>query len=276
LRSSAVLKRIWNRLQLDDCFDLAAQTSFYFILSFFPFCLVLAVIVGWLPYSALWKTFVTWVVTYLPRSSQELVFSTILGLVNYSAGFLSFGFVMTLWSASAGFVSLMESLSIAYGVRDSRSYWRKHAIATVITILAAMFGLGAFGLAAFGQWESKILAVNMGPPMVSRAVWEIGRWIATLALMFLGIDLLNFLLPDVRRRWRWLTPGTLFAVLTLMALSAGFNIYFRHFSLYPRVYGALGGFIILMLWIYSACLIVLVGAETDDEMEKARNGATVR
>jgi membrane protein len=91
--------------------------------------------------------------------------------------------------------------------------------------------------------------------------------------MFLGIDLINFVLPDVRRRWRWLTPGTLFAVLTLVALSAGFNLYFKHFSLYPRVYGALGSFIILMLWIYSACLIVLVGAETDHEMEKGQSEA---
>jgi membrane protein len=271
-----VLKRIWHRLQLDNCFDLAAQTSFYFLLSFFPFCLVLAVIVGWLPYSALWKTFVTWVVTYLPRGSQELVFSTILGLVNYSAGFLSFGLVTTVWSASSGFVSLMESLSIAYGVRDSRSYWRKHAIATVFTILAAMFALGAFGLAALGHWESRILSANLGHSSMSRIVWEIGRWVATLVLLFVAIDLLNFVLPDVRRQWRWLSPGTLFAVVTLMALSAGFNIYFQHFSMYPRVYGALGGFIILMLWVYSACFIVLVGAETDDEMEKSQSEARGR
>lgn len=268
-----MLKRIWHRLQLDNCFDLAAQTSFYFLLSFFPFCLVLAVIVGWLPYSALWKSFVTWVVTYLPRDSQNLVFSTILGLVNYSAGFLSFGLVTTVWSASEGFVSLMESLSIAYGVRDSRSYWSKRAIASAVTVLAAMFALGAFGLMAFGHWESKILSADLGPSGIPHTVWEIARWILTLILMFLVIDLLNFLLPDVHRPWRWLTPGTLFAVFTLIALSAGFNIYFRHFSMYPRVYGALGGFIILMLWIYAACLVVLVGAETDHEMEKGQSEA---
>lgn len=268
-----MLKRIWHRLQLDNSFDLAAQTSFYFALSFFPFCLVLAVIVGWLPYSSLWKSFVAWVVTYLPHDSQELVFSTILGLVNYSTGFLSFGLVTTVWSASEGFVSLMESLSLAYGVRDSRSYWTKHAIAIGVTVLAAVFALGAFGLVAVGHWESRMLSAGLGSSVMSRILWEIGRWIVTLVLMFLVIDVLNFLLPDVHRPWRWLTPGTVFAVVTLMALSAGFNLYFRHFSMYPRVYGALGGFIILMLWIYAACLIVLVGAETDHELEKARSQA---
>jgi membrane protein len=52
-----------------------------------------------------------------------------------------------------------------------------------------------------------------------------------------------------------------------VAASAGFNLYFRHFTSYPRVYGALGGFIILMLWIYTANVILLIGAETDRAIE---------
>src|SRR5579864_6156769 len=88
-----ILRPVWQRIRIDDCFDLAAQMSFYFVLSLFPFCLVLAVIVGWLPSSALWKSFATWIVTYLPADSRQLVFSTILGLVRYPPGFLSFGLI---------------------------------------------------------------------------------------------------------------------------------------------------------------------------------------
>ena len=101
-----LLRRIWRRIQSDDCFDLAAQTSFYFSLSLLPFCLILAVIVGKLPSTAIWKAFATWIVTYLPRDSQRLMFSTILGLAEYPTGFLSLGLITALWSAAAGFVSL--------------------------------------------------------------------------------------------------------------------------------------------------------------------------
>src|SRR5258707_1116770 len=130
-----LIARIWQRIQSDDCFDLAAQISFFFSLSLFPFCLVLAVVVGGLPSTALWRSFVTWIVTYLPSDSQRLIFSTILGLVNYSTGFLSFGVITAVWSASAGFVSLMESLTVVYGAKETRAYWRKHAIATCVTLL---------------------------------------------------------------------------------------------------------------------------------------------
>jgi membrane protein len=260
--------RIWQKIQDDDCVDLAAQTSFYFSLSLLPFCLVLAVIVGWLPSTLLWKSFATWIVTYLPRQSQHLIFSTILGLVNYSAGFLYMGLLTAIWSASSGFVSLMESLSVIYAGKDSRSYWRKHAIATCVTLLAMVFALATFGLMAFGRWGSGWFSGEVGTWRFSHGVWEVGRWLVTLMVMCIAVDLANYFLPDGNRPWRWLTPGTAFVVLTLVGSSAGFNVYVQHFASYPRIYGALGGFIILMLWIYITFLILLVGAETDHEMEQ--------
>ena len=139
---SDLLGRIWQRIQSDNCFDLAAEISFFFSLSFLPFCLVLAMVVGWLPSTLLWKPFATWIVTYLPVDSQHLIFSTILGLVDYSTGFFSFGLITALWSASSGFVSLMESLSVVYAGRDSRSYWRKHAMAACVTLLRHGFRAG--------------------------------------------------------------------------------------------------------------------------------------
>jgi len=265
---SIPLSRIWERIQVDDCVDLAAQTSFYFALSLLPFCLVLAVIVGWLPSTALWKSFAAWMVTYLPRQSREVIFSTILSLVNYSKGFLSLGLITAIWSASAGFVSLMESLSVVYGSKDSRSYWRKHAIGVCITVLAMFFAIATFGLAAFGHWGYELFPSAFQQWNISRGVWDIGRWTLTGVLLCVAIDLINFVLPDVKRPWRWLTPGTAFVVATLVAMSVGFNVYFQHFSSYPRLYGALGGFIILMLWIYIATLILLVGAEADREIER--------
>jgi membrane protein len=264
---SHLLATIWKRVQADDCFDLAAQTSFYFSLSLIPFCLVLAVVVGWLPSTAIWKSFATWIVTYLPRESQRLMFSTILGLADYSTGFLSFGLVAALWSSSAGFVSLMESLSVAYGVRDSRPYWKKYMFAVFVTVLAMLFILASFGLMAFGRWGFQWSAVESGT-WFSREMWQAGRWTANLLGIGLAVDFLNCFLPAAKRHWRWLTPGTAFVVFTLVGASAGFNLYIQHFSSYPRLYGALGGFIILMLWIYIASLIVLVGAVADDEIER--------
>jgi len=266
---SSLLRRIWYRIEADDCFDLAAQVSFYFVLSLFPFCLVMAVMVGRLPDSSLWANFATWIVRYLPADSRNLVLITIIRLMKYSPGFLSFGLLATIWSASSGFVSLMESLSIAYGTKDTRPFWLKHVIGASFTVLAALFSLATFGVMAFGHWELPKLLSAAATGNILNVVAEIGRWIATVVLLCLGIDLVNYLLPNVKRRWQWITPGRIFVVLTLVLSTAGINLYFDFFNSYPRIYGALGGFIILMLWIYIASVILLIGAETDNEIEKA-------
>jgi membrane protein len=261
------MRQIWDRVQADDCFDLAAQISFYFVLSLFPFFLVIAAIVGWLPSTTLWKSFATWMVTYLPVESRTVVFSMILNLTSGSKGVLSAGLITTIWSASSGFVSLMESLCIAHGHRDSRSYWRKHAIAVCFAFLGALFALACFGLMTLGHWGAQWILTSSTIWHIPRALWQISRWAGTFALMCLGVELVNYFLPNVRRPWRWMTPGTAFAVVTLVAATLGLNLYVEHFSSYPKIYGTFGGFIVLMLWIYIASLILLVGAEVDHEVQ---------
>ena len=262
----SLFRRIWEQVQADNCIDLAAQISFYFILSLFPFFLVMAAIVGWLPSTTLWRAFATWMVTYLPMESRSLVFSMILNLSGASKSIFSVGLATTVWSASSGFVSLMESLTITYGQRDARSFWRKHSIAICFTFLAAVFALTCFGLMTLGHrgWQMVPSFSIAGRLHIG---WGIGRWAATVALMCLGVDLVNYLLPSVKRPWRWITPGTLFAVVTLVIATVGLNLYVLHFASYPRIYGTLGGLIVLMLWIYIASFILLVGAVIDHQIE---------
>ena len=96
-------------------------------------------------------------------------------------------------------------------------------------------------------------------------------WVVTLLLLCLGIDLLNYFLPNVEHPWRWISPGTVFAATSFTAVSLGLNLYVRYSPMLPRVYGTLAGFIILMMWIYVATLILLIGAEADSAMEELKS-----
>ena len=269
-----VIKTIWANTIDDGCLDLAAQMSFYFSLSLFPFLMVIAGFVGWLPSTTLWHNLAQWITDYLPHDSRRLVFMTILDLTPGAGGVLSFGIVATTWTASSAFVSLMESLTVAYGAKESRGFWKRRAIAVGATLAGAFFLLGSFGLITFGRWIAGLISLRVGSFFPFPVPWEIARWSASLLLMLLGLDLMNYFLPDVKRPWRWVSPGTVFVALTMIGESAGFNFYLRHFSDYPRFYGAMAGFIILLTWIYLASLILLIGAETDSVVEKlARRGA---
>jgi uncharacterized BrkB/YihY/UPF0761 family membrane protein len=194
--------------------DLAAQMSFYFVLSIFPFFLVVAAIVGWLPSTNLWHALVQWITDYLPQGSRHLLFSVILDLTNGYTRFLSAGLLVTLWTASSGFVSLMEALSVAHGRRDTRNFWKKRLIAIIATLVSAIFFLAIFGLASMSRGAAGMLSDHLRALTVSKAAWEIARWLANLLLILLAISLANYFLPDAKRAWRWLTPGTSFVAVT--------------------------------------------------------------
>lgn len=182
----------------------------------------------------------------------------------------SLGLLATIWTASSGFVSLMESLTVAYGAKETRGFWKKRVLAIAATAVGAVFLLGSFGLLTFGHWAAAIISLRLDTVVNFQVPWELGRWLASLLLMLLGLDLMNYFLPNIRKRWHWLTPGTGFVILMMVAGSAIFNFYLRHFGSYPRFYGTMAGFIILMFWIYIASLILLIGAETDSVIERLR------
>lgn len=260
------MKRIWIETNNDNLVDLAAVMSFYFVLSLMPFLLVIAAFVGWLPSTNLWHSFAQWATDYLPPESRTLVFSTVVDLTHGYEGFLSVGLAGTLWTASSGFVSLMESLTVVYDAKEQRGFWKKRVIAIVATLIAALFLIASFGVLAAGRWTGIQLWTHLESSVSLHIILESMRWLATLVLMCLALDLINYFLPNCRRRWTWLTPGTLFVALAFVVASVVFNFYIRDFSNYPHLYGALAAFIVLMSWIYIACLILLIGAEIDNSL----------
>ena len=265
-----LLRQVTGGVVNDDCSDMAAKMAFYFILALFPFLIFLAAMVGFLPFTNLWDKVVSWMMLYLPTDLRRSVLVTILGLTKGRTGFLSFGVIGTAWTSSSGFVALMESLSVAYGVEDARGYWRKHALGLLMLVIVSFFFVTSFALMAAGHRIGNAIAVAIHSGPVFILCWEIARWMVTLLLLGLGVSLLDYILPNIRRKWRWMTPGSAIASVSLVVATLGFNFYVTHFGIYHRAYNALMGFIVLMLWIYIASFVLLIGAEINSVLEGLR------
>jgi membrane protein len=258
-----VLRQTWRGFMADDCLNVAAQMSFFFALSIFPFLLVVASIVGWLPFTNLWQTFAQWIITYLPMDSRHLLFSTILDLTRGYKSFFSLGVLGMVWSSSAGFVSLMQGLSKAHGVPETRSIWKKYGIALIATFVAALFFIVSFAVLTLGHWMRMALSSSLASAGILHFPWAILRFALTLLLMCLGFDLIDHFLPDTRRPWRWFPASSIIVSLTFVVATEGMNLYVRHNASISKVYGAIAGFIVFLLWIYIANLILLGAAEAE-------------
>lgn len=266
--------RIWRRCSCDSCPDLAAQVSFYFVLSAFPFLLVMSGLLGWISTTSKWAPFAVWLTSYMPMRTQHAVLITMLELGKGYGAFLSFGLVLTIWSASTGFLSLMDALSVAYGVSEHRGYLKRRLIAMCATVVAAVFVVACFAIWSAGHALASVISSDYSYVVLFPVQWKIGRWVATLAMICLGVDLINFFLPAVRPRWRWITAGTAFTVVMFILASILLNLYMAHNSAISRVYGTLASFIFLMFWIYAGSLSLIVGAETDVALREIHTHGT--
>lgn len=262
------VRRVGKAVLADACEDLAAQMAYFVIMALFPFFIVLGAIVGYLPFTNAWPHVLTWITQYFPDAAQPFVFRTVTSMTHQWGGLLSFGLVTSIWIATRAVISLMDGLNKAYDARETRSFLRRRLVACGVMLAFALTFLTAFGLLAFGGLVGHWLGTRSGAGVAYVALWHALRWVIPLALLNLAVNFANYVLPNTRRTWRWVTPGSLFVVAVWFPSMLGFNAFVRHFTT-GSAYGAVGTFFILMFWIYITSYILLVAAEMDSELERA-------
>jgi len=269
------MRHVWHEMSEDNVMGVAAQMAFFFTMALFPFFILLAALAGMLPSTGLWTHVLRWVTLYLPESSQNFVFNTVAGLTHGRIRFLSIGVFSAAWAAAGGVFTLMSSLNVAYEVRETRNLWKRAGLALITLLIVCLLFLGSFGLLTGGHLLASWISAHITPGLPLPAFWRIGHWFVSLVLLVFGMATLHYLLPNYKQRWLWVIPGALLAVAAWVPGSIAFNFYVNHIGSYNRIYGTLGAFMVLMVWIYLISLVVLVGAEVNREIVKRRTGGTI-
>lgn len=258
----------------DDVAGLSAQISYYFALALFPSLIVFGAIVGMLPSTHLWDSVLEWITHYFPADTQPFIFQTVDSLTRGRAPYFSLGLIGTVWAATGGLMSLMSALNAVYEVKETRSYLKRLGIAFLMLFALALLVLGTFGVLTAGYWLDRWLRSQVKPEIALSILAHFGRWGTSAIVALVSITWLDHTLPDRKRPWRWVTPGTAMVVAGWLLFSLGFNVYVRHIATYHKTYGVLGGFVILMVWVYIASLIALVGAEINSELRNRERRAS--
>lgn len=271
----AVVRRIWSEISDDEVFDRAAALSYYLLFALFPMLLFLTALLGMLPFH-LMRVLMRFLDTLLPGDVVERTLAEISR--GATGGLLSIGIAGALWSASNGMGALMTALNIAYDVEERRPWWRRKLTAIGLTVGMALFIPAALILLLSGERVIDIAAGWLGLGSAFAQAWSIARWPVLVALGAVGMALVYHFAPAQRPMWhRWaFTPGSLFAVAAWLVMSSGLRVYAAHFGNYATTYGSIGGVILLLLWLYLTGVVLLVGAEIDSEIERARRARRTR
>jgi membrane protein len=264
------VRRVWREMDTDNVLGLASQMSYCFSLACFPFLIFVAAFVGTLPFTDLWTKLLSWIVLYLPPASQHFVFNIVIGVTHDHTRFLSLGLLGTAWASCVGILNAMSSLNVAYEVKENRSFFMRLGLAFLMLFVFALLFLVSFALLTAGDWVDNWITERMNYSIPLLSLWHVGRWVLSLSLLAIAISLVYYALPDLDRSRHLIAPGTLFVTVAWVPATLGFNFYVRHLASYDRMYGALGAFVIVMVWVYLGSLILLIGAEINCELHRIR------
>lgn len=275
LSVKALAVRVWSQLWEDDVLDRAAALSYYFLFALFPTLLFLTALVGLLPVPGLMERLMGYAAQLLPYDAASLLQKTLAEVMRgANRSLLSVGAIAALWAAANGMASIITAINAAWNVVDPRPWWKRRLLALGLTMAFSLFILSALVLLVFGERIGEVVANWVGLGAVFKVAWTVLSWPAVILSVLAGIVMVYYWAPAVDRQFRWITPGSAFALVAWLVVSLGLRLYVQYVGDYNATYGSIGAVILLVLWLYVSGVVLLIGAEIDSEIEIAAGRPT--
>jgi membrane protein len=166
-----------------------------------------------------------------------------------------------LWSGAGGVGTLIGALNRAYGVDETRPFWKIKLEAIVMAGLGGLLAVVAIGAMLIGPNVVHRLWAWLGVGGAFDTTWRYLRWPLSVFAMMVLLAAVYWVLPNFKHRFRLVSPGSAAAVLAWIGASMAFNGYVSHFNAYAKTYGTLGAAVVLLTWLYISGLVVICGGE---------------
>jgi membrane protein len=267
------LKRTIREFKQDNLTDWAAALTYYGILAIFPAILALVSVLGLIGPSAT-QPLIDNLGSVAPGPAKQIFTSAIENLQkSQGAALVPFviGLAGALWSASGYVAAFMRASNAIYDVEEGRPIWKTlpTRVGTTLVLLVAL-GAVAIGVTLTGGL-AKAVGNLIGVGNSAVQVWDIAKWPVILIVVMTMFAFLYWAAPNVKHpKFRWVSPGGIVGVVLWIIASAAFAFYVASFASYNKTYGALGGVIVFLVWLWISNIAILLGAEFNAELERGR------
>ncbi|HEX5470054.1 MAG TPA: YihY/virulence factor BrkB family protein, partial [Gaiellaceae bacterium] len=212
--------------------------------------------------------------TIVPSQTTELLDSSLRRMNENKNGSLTMaivGFVLALWTTTGAMTAFMRAMNASYERDETRGFVKQRFVAVqMVAALAAAFLL-IFGLLVLGPVISDWLGSALDIESAFGWIWWIAQWPILIFGLLAVFALVLYLGPNVDHpRWKFVTPGSVFALVIWLLASAGFAVYTSMFSSYNKTWGSLAAVIVMLTWLWLTGIALLFGAEINAEAERSR------
>jgi membrane protein len=267
-----LLKQVGKAIWADNLLTIAAAVAYNFFFSIFPLLLFAAPLLALVGNK---QQLFNWILDQLAGSVPPAAYTMLAGVAREvvfapnAPGLVSIGALLTAYSASNIFGSLMGALNIAYDVKnDRRAWWKQRLIQLGMVIVAG--GLLAIAAAVMMAGPNIVDTIARVTHLnaIAKWGWMILQYPLAFAFLVAAFWLIYYILPDFPQHKRQILVGAVIAAALWVIATTLFRLYVIHFTTFNKAYGTIGAVLLLLTWMYYSMVVVLAGGALNAEIAK--------
>jgi membrane protein len=270
----AILRRAFKNASADHITNMAAALAYYAFLAIPSVLLVAIGVFSLLAGPHAISTLIDKLGTIMPGQATTLLKQSLTNMTHRQATgvtIVGIGGLLALWSLGGAMQNVMWALNSAYGREETRGFVRRRLTAFVMVFFALLGFALAFGLLVLGPQLSTWIGNAAGQPTLVKWIWWVAQWPLLIGGLLVAFGGILYVGPNVDHpRWRFLSFGSVLAVIIWLVASGAFSFYVSQFGSYNKTWGALSAVVILLTWFWLSGVALLLGAEINAEAERSR------
>lgn len=271
------LKNLINRIIIDDFMGMAAEMGFWFAIGIFPFMLFMMSFFSIMGKKSLFTPIIAFLDSVAPTDSVNLIKEVLNEVLIFEHGGIVavFGFFITVFLSSNAIFCIIKGLNRALGIDEHRNLISTRILSILMVFVNVFVMFITINLIIFGKVLIQFALNFINIPLGAINIFLVSRWFVSFIALYIMAYLDYFLLPawqgSDKIKSKSSLPGTLFFCFCWMFGSWCFSLYINNLHTYNRVYGSIGAFVMLMVWLYYTSLILLVGGEVNSQAYRRLN-----
>ena len=256
----------------NDFYGMAAEMGFMLVVGFFPFMLFLMAIFGWMGNRSYLDSILRVLSSIMPNQAMNLLHSVLEETMIFNHGKLLaiIGIITTIVLSTNGVAVVLKGLNRAYKVEETRSFVYTRILSFLMLLVNVLVMFLTINVIIFGKVIVMFLVAHFDMSKGTAITILTLRWPLSFLALYVMAFLSYYILPDLRGnesfKRKSALPGTVFFTSFWLIGSWGFSVYVNNLSTYNIVYGTIGAFFILMIWLYYTSILLLVGGEINSRV----------
>ena len=261
------IESIINKMIKADFPGMAAEMAFMFILGFFPFLLFLMSIFSWFGKSSMGNHIIVALAQVAPSDVANLMKNALHQVVIFKQGGIMavICFIVTIALSSNAVAAVMKGLNRAFMTDETRPFIYTRILSVLMVFLNVFVLFLTVNMIVLGKILMSLALDIFNISQVTYVLIMVLRWPLSFAVLFLTSYFSYYILPDIKgplfiKRKAAMVGSLFFCVFWLLG-SWSFSLYLDNLNTYNRVFGTIGAFVIMMVWLYYTSMIILLGGE---------------